>query len=255
MRTMRIDVHYHIKERTKHGWAKNWRQCIKTADLLGIDQLCTSILPVNKHAEPHEFQKVNDDVLQAMKDYPGRYQGYAFVNPGYAKEAVAEIERCINAGMIGIKLYSAYTIDDPATGPVIEKCIELGVPILMHAGYTHVDIGQPTMSHALHFTNAARRYPEAMFIEGHIGGGGDWEWSIKQLKKCPSVFLDTGGTVVDKGMIEMAVKELGVERILFATDCAMYAGVGKVLGADISERQREKIFSGNFKKILSRRKI
>ncbi len=252
---MKIDAHFHVLDRKSKGWKKDWQESINIADMLEINQLCISILPPNKHAEPNEFRRVNDDVLQAMKNYPGRYLGYAFVNPGYSAEAVREIERCINAGMVGVKLYSAYTIDDATTEPIIEKCIELGVPILMHAGYAHVDMGQPTLSSAIHFTNIAKKYPEAMLIEAHIGGGGDWEWSIKQLKKCPSVFLDTGGSVVDEGMIEMAIKELGVERILFATDCSMFAGVGKILGANISELQREKVFSGNFQKILAKRKV
>ncbi len=251
----RIDVHYHILDRRTYGWENDWKQSVEDADKLEIDQLCISILPENKCANPSEFRQVNDDVLQAMKDYPGRYLGYAFVNPGYTRKAVEEVERCIRAGMIGVKLYSAYTIDDPVTEPVIEKCIDLGVPILMHAGYAHIDMGQPSISTALHFTNIAKKYPEAMFIEAHIGGGGDWEWSIKELKKCPTVFLDTGGSVIDDGMINMAVKELGVERLLFATDCSIYSGVGKILGARLTEQQRRKIFSENFKNILSKRKL
>ena len=51
----------------------------------------------------------------------------------------------------------------------------------------------------------------------------------------------------------MGVKELGVERILFATDMTMEGGVGKILGADLTEAQRERIFWQNFQAILDKR--
>ena len=51
----------------------------------------------------------------------------------------------------------------------------------------------------------------------------------------------------------MAVRELGVDRILFATDMTMEGGVGKILGADLTEAQKEKIFWKNFQKILDKR--
>jgi len=92
-------------------------------------------------------------------------------------------------------------------------------------------------------------------INGHIGGGGDWEWSIKALKNVPNVYVDTSGSVVDEGIVEMCVKYLGAERVLFGTDLSMEAGVGKILGADLTEEQRELIFWKNIDGILRRRKV
>ena len=51
----------------------------------------------------------------------------------------------------------------------------------------------------------------------------------------------------------MAVRELGAERILFGTDMTMEGGVGKVMGAKITEAQREEIFWKNMAAILERR--
>ncbi len=47
----------------------------------------------------------------------------------------------------------------------------------------------------------------------------------------------------------MAVSELGMERVVFGTDNALYAGVGKVQGADIPEEEKEIIF-GNMQNLL-----
>ena len=103
------------------------------------------------------------------------------------------------------------------------------------------------------FVRAARLYPEAMLIEAHIGGGGDWEWAIAQLRDAPSVYLDTSGSVIDEGMVERAVRELGADRLLFGTDMTMEGGVGKIAGADLSDDEKEQIFWRNTKGILDRR--
>jgi len=93
-----------------------------------------------------------------------------------------------------------------------------------------------------------------MLIEAHVGGGGDWEWTIKQLRDAPSVYLDTSGSVIDEGMIEMAARELGVERLLFGTDMTMEGGVGKILGAELPASDKERVFWQNMQAILDRRR-
>src|SRR5437879_5282377 len=85
----------------------------------------------------------------------------------------------------------------------------------------------------------------AVLIHGHIGGGGDWEHMCKTLRDCPSVYIDTSGSVTDEGMIDFALRYLGPERLLFATDLNFESGVGKILAADLTERQRRMIFFEN----------
>jgi predicted TIM-barrel fold metal-dependent hydrolase len=93
-----------------------------------------------------------------------------------------------------------------------------------------------------------------MLILGHINGGGDWEWAIKGLRDCPNVFVDTSGSVLENNTIEMCVRELGHQRLLFATDLTMEGGVGKILSAQLTSEQREDIFYRNAQRIFDRRK-
>ena len=90
-------------------------------------------------------------------------------------------------------------------------------------------------------------------ICGHVCGGGDWEWTIKSLRNAPSVYLDTSGSVVDEGVIEMCVDVLGADRVLFGCDMSMTAGVGKIRAAQLSAADRAKILGGNMKSILAKR--
>src|SRR4051812_19866587 len=247
------------------GAGQNFLGCepdsvIDAADRLEIDQLVCSIpITGGKWATPEEVCACNDAMLSAMRRYPDRILGDCYFNPRYGREALQELDRCVvREGMVGIKLYNQYKITDPVVFPLIERTIELGVPILSHAGrlITAADIAaQPLCSHAADFVDIGRRYPEAMIIHGHIAGGGDWQWSLKVLRDAPqSIYLDTSGSVMDAGLLERCVREFGDERLLFATDMTMEGNVARVRDADITEAQREKLFLLNFQRVLSRRR-
>jgi uncharacterized protein len=199
----------------------------------------------------------NNAVLAAMKRHPERIAGYCFVQPGNGRAALDEMERCLAAGMIGVKLYNQFKYTDPAVFPVAEKCIEHGIPFLGHSAYLtdpRSAAAQPRTSHALDFCALSRRYPELLLILGHVNGGGDWEWAIKGLRECSNVYVDTSGSVLEDDTIGRCVRELGHERVVFGTDGTMEGCVGKVLSAGLTPDQREDIFWRNFRRILDRRR-
>lgn len=228
---------------------------VESARKTHMDKLVCSLPISGGCPSPDDIRKCNDVVSVAMKRHPGVIKGFAFINPGYVKEALFEIDRCVNdLGMIGIKVYNQYYISDPVYHSVIEKCIELDIPILEHAGkLNYMPEDQPFISDGTHFAKASAKYPEATIIEAHIGGGGDWQWSLKAIADCPNIYTDVSGSVCDEGLIEQTVKYLGVDRVLFGTDGSVSAGIGKMLGANISEDDKIKILNNKiFERYLER---
>lgn len=228
---------------------------VETARMTYMDCLVCSLPISGGIPGPDDIRQCNDTVAIAMNRHPGMIKGMAFINPGYMRESLDEIDRCINElGMIGIKLYNHYFVSDPAVRPVIEKCIELDIPILHHAGKLTVGPeSQPFLSNGVHFAMAAKEYPEAIFIHGHIGGGGDWYWSLKAMADCPNVFTDISGSVYDTGIIEKTVQMMGADRMLFATDGSYAPGIGKLLGAKIPDEDKIKIMNNpRFARYLER---
>lgn len=256
---MVIDCHMHVRGKPDGSLDEaDCERIIEAGDLLGIDVFCVSDNDLTGDQPFEKFHCANDRVWEAVRRWPGRFRGYCFVNPGDSKAMDEITQRVRDEAFIGIKLYNQHRIDDPVVEPIIKRAIEWQVPILMHAGHPNdaADIAsQPYISDASHFVNAARRFPEAMLIEGHIGGGGDWEWALKHLREAPSVYLDTSGSVVDEWMVDRCVEELGVDRLLFATDMTMEGGVGKVLDASLTPEQRVKVLGANFEAILARRAV
>ncbi len=250
-----IDCHAHLAYPSKADCDEQDRRLIEAADKLGIDRLCCSTLTPKRPADADGFRTCNEHVADGMKRFPGRVLGYCYVNPGCGEEALVEVRRCVEErGFMGIKLYNEHVCTDPVVFPLVELAIELRVPILHHAGHAHYPLpGQPNISDGGHLAELGRRYPEACLICAHIGGGGDWEWTAKALRGADNVYLDTSGSVVDDGMVELAAEILGVERLLFGCDMSMTAGVGKIRGARLSEAAKRKVWGENMQKILAMR--
>lgn len=259
-RAMRkVDAHNHVfglGQRPNSDWAEVER-LIAAADKLGIARLyCSRPVTAGVLANIELVRESNNAVLAAMRRYPDRIGGYCFVQPGNGSAALEEIDRCVDAGMIGVKLYNQFKYSDPAVFPVAEKCIARRILFLGHSAFLtdpRALAAQPRTSHALDFGALSRRYPELMLILGHINGGGDWEWTIRALRDFPNVHLDTSGSVLEDDTIGRCVRELGHRRLLFATDSTMEGCVGKVLSADLTPEQREDIFWRNYQRLLDRR--
>ncbi|MPM93632.1 hypothetical protein SDC9_140772 [bioreactor metagenome] len=129
--------------------------------------------------------------------------------------------------------------------PLIEACIKLDVPILEHAGkLTYEPSSQPRLSGGQHFADIGKRYPEANIIMAHITGGGDWQWQLKAIRDVKNIYTDLSGSIIDNPVIEETVRLLGADRVLFGTDGTLFAGVGKMLAADISYADKVKILGG-----------
>jgi len=256
----KFDAHNHVMQAV-HEPDADWtavENMLEAAELMGIEKLfCSRPLTRGVLAEIDAVREANNSVIAAMQRYPGIIEGYCFVQPGNGEAALEEIDRCLDAGMIGVKLYNQFKYNDPVVFPIAEKCIERRIPFLGHSAYLTDPATlatQPKTSNALEFGELSARYPELILILGHVNGGGDWEWAVKGLKSAPNVFLDTSGSVQEDDTIGRCVRELGHERVLFATDLTMEGGVGKVLAAELTPEQREDIFWRNFQRILDRRR-
>ncbi len=256
MKYRKIDSHGHI--RNEKDVYIDHAKIVETLDRLGIEKTAVSFGLHGVDIKPHEFREMNNLVLKAMKEFPNRFIGQCFINPCYGKEALEEIDRCLGEGMVQLgELFEQANINDPLYYPIIEKCIELKIPLMMHTAdltelirYGYEPRPPGSSSIAENFVEVAKHYPELMLIHAHIGGGGDWEHKCKTLRDSPTVYVDTSGSVHDEAMVDFALKYLGEDRILFACDMSFEAGVGKIMAANLNERQRKKIFFDNYNNLL-----
>jgi predicted TIM-barrel fold metal-dependent hydrolase len=249
-----IDVHNHVQPGRDGQLDRDRAQSLLAGCArLGIQRICISQPLTSDQPTPDQVRQANDVVLAAMA-MDSRFVGFCFVHPGYARAAVAEIRRCVlEHGMRGVKLYHQYLVCAPAQTAVMECAAELGVPVLMHAGKvmdSQTRRLQPRLSNAEHFIRAAALFPRTTLIQGHIGGGGDWEWNLRHLETRPGTYLDISGSVVDAGIVRRSVDTLGADRVLFATDGSLEEGVGKLLAAHLPAAALRQICQDNAERIL-----
>jgi predicted TIM-barrel fold metal-dependent hydrolase len=264
MKFRKIDAHVHVywPDFTKIlGWVRGSPETqIFFGKKLRIEKQVISRYLNVMPGSPEQFRKYNNLTIEAMKKYPDNFLGGFVINGAYQKESLEEINRCMDAGMIGTgELYYHVKINDPRYYPIIEKLIDLKMIIHFHAecqlgvgGYRmkYKTTQAPNTSIPEDFVDIAKRYPEGIFQFAHIGMGGDWEYECKMFADYPNIYVETGGSNNSENMIDFAVKHIGEDRIFFGSDGAYFQGIGKILASNLTDRQKQKIFFDNYNNVL-----
>jgi predicted TIM-barrel fold metal-dependent hydrolase len=237
-----IDAHAHFL----HAGAgrSDWKDVndarFRAGEKIGVTCHVASILGTYGFSSPTYFPSPddvktgNDAMIGLLKAERKRVRMMAVVNPNYTDHALAELERCRNAGAIGIKLLASRRADDPLLDPIAEFGAEHDMPILHHI-WQHRRREWPSqeISDGADLARLAERHPKASFILAHIGGGGDYMHTFAAVKDYPNIFPDLSGSGVDRGMLDEALNALGAARLLWGSDLTMCTGLAKLRALDV----------------------
>jgi predicted TIM-barrel fold metal-dependent hydrolase len=261
---MLIDVHahFHTDRSGRADWKDQNHRRLRAAEQIGVTAHVASILGTWGHRSPVYFPSpddvthANDRMLELGRTLAGIVFGYCVVNPNYPDHAIREIERCVEAGMIGIKLAASRRADDPLLDPIARLAADRGTPILHHVWHhRRRDWPGQEASDGVELVRLANRHPGARFIIAHLGGGGDWAHSLRVLRDASNVWADLSGSGVDVDMLDQAVEVLGCGRLLWGTDLTMDTGWAKLrylesLGLRAADLDR--VRWGNAREIFAR---
>lgn len=247
---MLIDVHAHFYHGAtgRADWNDVNAARFRAGERMGIDVHVASVLGSWGHSSPVYFPspddvtRGNDAMLAICAAEPARVRMYATVNPNHTAHAIAEIERCVARGAIGVKLLASRRADDPLLDPIAELAAERGLPILHHAWqHRRHDWPAQEASDGIELARLAARHPGATIILAHIGGGGDWAHTNLAIADVPNVVVDISGSGVDRGMLDAALDAIGPERMLWACDVTMETGLAKLQALDVIGLEPEKL--------------
>jgi predicted TIM-barrel fold metal-dependent hydrolase len=257
-----VDVHAHFffAGCGRSDWNTLNEARFRAGEHIGITTHIASILGSWGRWSPTYFQSPsdtrlgNDAMLAVANAHPDRVRWYVAVNPNDTAEALAEIDRCVAAGAIGVKLAAARRADDPLLDPIAERAAAGGLPVLHHI-WQHRRRHWPSQdaSDGADLVRLAVRHPRANFILAHIGGGGDYQHTFAAVSDVPNVYLDLSGSGVDRGMLDNACAAVGAQRLLWGADITLCTGLAKlwaleVIGltsdemADVKWRNAQRIF-------------
>jgi len=247
------DLHCHLSGVPGKTPEARLEKLLEYAGRMGITRLCVSLgMEWDPDPTPEKMCQSNDEVLRAVRAFPDRAFGFVYVNPKQAKASLDELDRCVRDGpMVGVKLWVARHCNTPELEPIVKRAGELKAPVLQHT-YIKATGNLPGESTPMELAELARRHPKVSFICAHTGG--DWELGIRAIRNDKNVLVDLCGSDPTAGLTEMAVRELGAERVLYGSDAggrSFASQLGKVFGAEIPASAKRLILGENCKRLLT----
>jgi predicted TIM-barrel fold metal-dependent hydrolase len=247
------DVHCHLTSAEGATPEERMAYLIRFMDRLGIERVMLSLgYPLLADPPPQQLREENDQVLKAIARWPDRTLGFVYLNPNHLGFSLEEFARCVAEGpMVGVKLWVAKRCSSRELDPIVERAAAMQAPILQHAWF-NLKGNLPGESTPTDLAELAMRHPRATFIDSHTGG--DWELGIRALRPATNVLTCVAGFDPTAGMVEMAVRELGAERVVFGSDAAgrsFASQLGKVMGAETSDAARRLILRENLRRVLT----
>lgn len=240
-----IDSHCHLGRGTRKQVELS--SLLKQMDALGIERavLCT----VDQFIAVRN-REGNDEIIAAVRDHPDRFWGLAAVNPWFEQAGVDELKRCLDCGLVGLKLNShlqGFLLSDPLVHPLIDVCYQ-------HEAVVYAHTGTPITSEPFQLAELAQTFPDVPMIMGHMGFTDFWYDAVPAGQLSNNIYLES--SLIDTMNFANAVHKLGAERVLFGTDYPetdMSLELEKVHMIDINDEQRSLVIGDNAMKLFGGR--
>lgn len=208
------------------------------------------------------FKRENDYIIDTVHRYPDRFIGFACFD-AMNREAPAEAERCLNAGLQGVGELAFYTsgIDDAcvaALDPIMAVCRDHQRVVLIHTnepvGHFYPGKSPNTLAQIYRMLRA---FPENNIVLAHWGAGIFFYNLLKREVKetLKHVWYDTAASpfLYDVDIYAMAGEMAGREKLLFGTDYPLLKPGRYFRDMDqsgISQEEKADICGGNARHLL-----
>jgi predicted TIM-barrel fold metal-dependent hydrolase len=220
--------------------------------LAGMDEVGTEVaVAVPVHPRGADFGPVNQAVADAAAASGGRLVPLARVDPWEGAAASAELRRAVGAGARGLFLHPGeehFAINGERVRPVLETAAELGVPVVVAAGF-HL------YSEPLQLGRAARWTPDNPVVltnGGQLNISGLMGFDAELALANDNVVVHTSG-MYREDFLEGIVAKFGPERLMFASAAPLFDMTYERKRVDLahfSDPERELILGGNARRVF-----
>ena len=235
-------------------------ELIASMDKAGVD---ISVI-ANYGWTTHELcVETNDYIIESVSRYPQRLVGFCAVQPQSPKAAIAEIERCAQAGMRGIgemrpDMQPFDLGDEVVMEPLVGVLRQHQLILLTHAsepvGHDYTGKGAVTPDILYPFIT---HFPDLTIVCAHWGGGLPFYALMPEVKKAMSnVFFDTAASplLYTPQVYNQVIQLVGADKILFGSDYPLLTQsrlLEEIKALGLPEETESLIVSGNAQRLLS----
>ena len=255
---MIIDSHVHFPA----GWdgrSGAGRQLVRSAMPYGIGACVVSHLFGRNMANLHfpdsaSVRAANRFAAEQSALNPGRLFFMGYINP-QNPDWMTEFDSCLRQGACGIKLW--VSLKDPSgslenTVKVLRRAASAGKAVYLHV-FNRTGGNLPGEIDMAEFIELAQTVPECRMIAGHTGG--NWRRSAEIVKHCPeNVWMETGGSNPDFGMVDGILKFCPPERLLYGSDGlgrAFFPQIWKIRESSLSSADQDRVLHRNALELLN----
>ena len=193
---------------------------------------------------------------QTWEDTDHRIYAYHVYDPRRSEECLKLMEQYRkDPAYVGIKIHPAdhkTAPEDESYRPMWDFAREHHLPVMAH---TWDLTPNPKQVYAIptRFEKYIAEYQDVTVTLGHSGGRpGGMRLAAEMGKKYKNMYFDTAGDIWPNGFLEFMVSQVGADHMLFSSDYAMMdfrLMKGVVIGADLTEEEKECIFYKNAQRI------
>jgi predicted TIM-barrel fold metal-dependent hydrolase len=212
--------------------------------------------------DPALAREVNDYLIESVQRYPQQLTGFCSVNPAWGDGALAEVERCVAEGLVGIGELHPDTqgfdiTDGPGLAPFMEIARRLGLPVVVHAsepvGHLYAGKGATTPGKLYRFIE---NFQDNTIVCAHWGGGLPFYALMPEVPGLmKNVYFDMAASpLLYRPEVLRTVADLvGPNKILFATDFPLIRHqrlLRQVTESGLDSEPQEAILGGNAARML-----
>ena len=209
--------------------------------------------------------ETNDYILDSISRYPDRLIGFCSIQPGAGDAAIAELERCAQAGARGIgemrsDVQDFDLSDRTIMKPIVDAATKHDLIFLTHSSETvgHQYIGKGSITPDILYSFILG-FPNLKLVCAHWGGGLPFYALMPEVAKAlTNVFFDTAATIwlYQPQIFQQVSDIIGSDKILFGTDYPLISQnriIAQIQSSELPEEDKAKILGGNAQKLLSKR--
>jgi predicted TIM-barrel fold metal-dependent hydrolase len=175
-----------------------------------------------------------NEFLEAKRRFPGRFLGYANINPA-EDDAADKVVKAADDGFYGIKLYPSSWKDmkvyDRICYPVYQEALNHKLLVFLHFGITIGGQADLRNGNPIDIQVPSRDFPDLKFVIAHFGAGWFREVLLMQYQT-DNVYMDSSGSnrwmrylpydLDLKKVFKRAIIAGGPHKILFGTDSTFF---------------------------------